>query len=520
VSEAYFASLLLTGGVCLGFAVHGLLLSRQSRSRRYTCLTLLALLEAAYCVTTYGYFRQLEPARALPWGRAICVFTPFITYVFADLVMDLTGRWQDRPRWFRRYQAMNLVFTCAFAAQVALDGWKGTALVLTGVVNTDLASRHRHQLEFAPLGQAWLAWVSFSFILFAVLLVRAYRTRRYLLSMVVGCVAYFAATIFDFGILTGRYDAYFVQHFGFFALVIGCWWVLAGQYELSLHDLENAVTRLEEQRRRLLISAPLVHQHKLEGIGALAAGVAHEINNPVQGIMNYAALLSRRLTDPAMREFAAEILSECKRVTDIVRALLSFARADEKQLGSASVRDAIDDVVRLLRASLKAEGIEVSVDAEADLPELHQGGARIKQVLMNLLTNARDALGSRSPRRAEEKRIHIAASTQLRGDEPWLVIELSDNGDGIEPGLLQRIFDPFFTTKPPGRGTGLGLALSQEFVTALGGRIECSTRRGEGTVFRVELPADPAAALATRPTDAEPHRRGDLEPRTADEPTG
>jgi len=519
VAEGYFASLLLTGGVCVGFAVHGLLLTWQSRSRRYACLTLLALLEAAYCVTAYGYFRQLQPALALPWGRTICIFTPFITYVFADLVMDLTGRWQDRPRWFRTYQAANLVFTCAFAVQVVVDGWRGTSIVLTGVVNTDLASHHRHQLQFAPLGQIWLAWVSFSFVLFAVLLIRAYRTRRYLRSMVIGCVAYFVATMSDFGILNGWYDAYFVQHFGFFALAVGCWWVLAGQYELSLHDLESAVARLEEQRRRLLISAPLVHQHKLEGIGALAAGVAHEINNPVQGIMNYAALLNR-LPDPAAREFAAEILSECKRASGIVRALLSFSRADDKQVGSESVRGLIDDVVRLLRSSLSQDGIEVVIEADPDLPELAEGAVRVKQVLMNLLTNARDALGSRSPRRTEPKRIHVAARTQRRDGKPWLIFELADNGDGIDPALLGRIFDPFFTTKPPGKGTGLGLALSQEFATALGGRIECSTRRGEGSVFRVELPVDGEARPATRRGYAEPPLVADLERRTADEPSG
>jgi signal transduction histidine kinase len=262
-----------------------------------------------------------------------------------------------------------------------------------------------------------------------------------------------------------------------------------------------------------------VHQHKLEGIGALAAGVAHEINNPVQGIMNCAALLNGRPTDPATRQFAAEILSECNRVTDIVRALLSFARADDKQIGSAGVREAIDDVVRLVRSSLKEDGVEVCIDVDADLPELQQGAARFKQVLMNLLTNAGDALRSRSPRRLEEKRIDIMARAQQRSGEPWLILELADNGDGIEPGLLDRIFDPFFTTKPPGKGTGLGLAISQEFVTAMGGRIECSTRRGEGTVFRVELPTDGTTRLAVRPEDAE-LRSADLEVGTVDEPTG
>ncbi|MGH7271206.1 MAG: histidine kinase dimerization/phospho-acceptor domain-containing protein, partial [Polyangiaceae bacterium] len=327
MTDVYFASLLVSGGVCLGFALHSWTLLRRSSGRSHRLLLVLSLLEAAYCMTAYAYFRELDPARALHLVQAICIFTPSITYFFGELVMELTAHSDERPRWFCIYQRVNLALIVAFSLLVAFDGWSGAHLV-TGLVATDLASRHRHRLTFPPLGEAWLMWVSVSFVLFSVLLYRGYRVRRHLLPIVLGCAVYFASTISDFGVLTNLYDAYFVQHFGFFALVTGCWWVLAGRYEASLGELREVVSGLEEQRRRLLISAPVVHQHKLDGIGALAAGVAHEINNPVQGIMNYTELLKKRVEDEVALWFVREILGECLKVSGIVRALLALSRND------------------------------------------------------------------------------------------------------------------------------------------------------------------------------------------------
>ena len=486
--EPYFASLLLTGGVCLGFAMHALMLARQSRQRVYGWLTLISLLEAAYCVVSAGFMREFRPSAAIHWGRAICIFTPFITYIFAELVMDLVGRGRRRPRWFRIYQRASLIATSAFAIQVALDGLLGTGLVLTSLVSTDLASRHIHRLSFTPLGEAWLGWVSINFVVFSVVLFLGYRTRRQLLPIVIGCVAYFAATISDFAVVTGLYDAYYIQHLGFAVLVLGFWSVLAGRYELSLLELNAVVGSLEEQRRRLDISPQLAHQNRLDGIGLLAAGVAHEINNPVQGIMNYAELLKKQTIDPQALAFAEEISHECTRVADIVQALLSFARSDDKQLGNVTVREMIDDVLRLTRSSMTAAGIGLQVEIAADAPDVDRGAQRLKQVIMNLLTNATYALGERDPKRSGDKLVRIVASREYSGGSVWLVIDAIDNADGIEPALMERIFDPFFTTKPPGRGTGLGLAVSQAILAADGGRLTCRSARGEGTSFRVEIP--------------------------------
>jgi signal transduction histidine kinase len=510
--KVYSATLLLSAGVCLGFALNALMLLWQSRQRRYAYLLVLSLLEAAYCATAYAYFLETQPLRALPFGQSICVFTPFITCVFADLVMDLTGHGDKRPPWFSAYQRVNVAATSAFALLALSDVWLGTHVV-TGNVVTDLASRHRHRLSFTPLGQGWLAWVSVSFIVFAVLLFRGYRVRRHLLPTIIGCGAYFAATISDFGILTDLYDTYFLQHFGFFALVIGCWWVLAERYELSLRELQSVVLTLEEQRRKLLISPPLVHQHKLDGIGALAAGVAHEINNPVHGIMNYAALLKRQVDDPVVGGFAGEILGECVKVTNIVKALLSFSRKDEGQIGGVSVRDIIEDVARLARHALATDGVRLQIEVASDVPEVSEGAQQIRQVLMNLVTNACDALSMREHSRRDEKTVRIVVSVREEGGMLWLIVDTIDNADGIEPVVLDRIFDPFFTTKPPGRGTGLGLAICQELVAVRGGRLTCQTVRGEGSRFQFDLPLGDAtrrASAGARPRPFDQRKKADL----------
>jgi signal transduction histidine kinase len=486
--ETYLASILLTGGVCLGFAMHALMLARQSRLRLYMWLTLISLLEAVYCVCIYAALRELRPDVALGWDRAICIFAPFIQYTFTELVMDLVRPGGERSRWFRLYQTLSLCLTSAFSIQVALDGIFGTGWVLRNTLSVDPTSLSLQRLTFAPLGQAWLAWVSISFVAFSVVLFRGYRTRRHLLPIVLGCVAYFAATISDFAVVTRHYDAPYVQHLGFAALVIGCWSVLAGRFELSVLELNAVVDSLEERRRTLGISPEHAHQNRLDGIGLLAAGVAHEINNPVHGIMNYAELLKKQTIDAQSLAFAEEISHECTRVAAIVQALLSFARDDDKQLGNVSVREMIDDVLRLIRSSMSAAGIDLRVDIAADVPEVQRGAQRLKQVIMNLLTNATDALCERDPKRAGDKLVRIVASRQANGGTTWLVIDTIDNADGIEPALIDRIFDPFFTTKAPGRGTGLGLAISQEIVAAYGGQLTCRSSRGEGTRFRLEIP--------------------------------
>lgn len=488
MSDWYFATLLVTTGACVGFALHAADLALQARGRSYIHLLALSVLEGAYCVVTYRYLRETSPVAALRWGQSICAFTPYITYVFGGLTITLTER---RPRWLVVGQKLNLVLTTAFAVGVVLDIVFQKEIVLRSFVETDLASAHRHRLLFTPLGLVYLSWVTIAFGSFAAMLFADPRSRRQSAPIAIGCGVYFAATILDFGIFVDLRDGYFFQHLGFFALLLGCWRVLGRRFEQSLIEQEAAVQRLEEQRQKLVLAAPLMHKQKLDSLGTLAAGVAHEINNPIHGILNYARLLERSLpVDTQERTFAQEIEREAKHVAAIVRNLLRFGRADETHAIAADVRELVDDTLMLVRGPLQKDKIALEVEVDEDVPELVCRTQQLQQVLMNLITNARDALNRRSPKRTDEKKIWVRVRKE--DERPgWVTFEVVDNGDGFDAELAERIFDPFFTTKPVGEGTGLGLSISHGIARAHGGMMSCDSRRGERTTFRVELPCTP-----------------------------
>ena len=500
MSDWYFASLLVTAGVCLGFALHALDLACQARGRSYVHLLALSVLEGAYCLLTYRYLSETSPARALRWGQSISAFTPYITYVFGALTFTLTER---RPRWLVMGQKLNLALTTLFAGGVVLDMIFQREIMVRSFLLTDLATEHRHRLLFTPLGTAYLLWVAIAFTCFAAQLFTDPQARRESAPIAVGCGLYFTATVLDFGIFVGLRDGYFFQHMGFFALVLSCWRVLGRRLERSILAQEEAVVRLEEQRQKLLLAAPVMHKQKLDSLGTLAAGVAHEINNPIHGILNYAQIMKRGLPqDTPERTFAEEIEREAKRVAEIVRNLLRFGRADESHAIAADVREIVNDTLVLLRGPLRKDMITLDVHVEDDLPELISRIQQLQQILMNLITNARDALNRRSPERTDAKTI-IVSVKRLPSKAGWVRFEVVDNGDGFEAEIADRVFDPFFTTKPVGEGTGLGLSISHGIARAHGGTLSCESERGLGTAFRVDLPCTPPGITPVDSHDAD-----------------
>ncbi len=235
-------------------------------------------------------------------------------------------------------------------------------------------------------------------------------------------------------------------------------------------------------------------QQRLEAIGSLAAGVAHEINNPLQGILNYAELIDERAEDPDLvREFTAEITSESQRVATIVRNLLVFARQDrDPTCEPVDVHALVDATLSLIQAGLRKDHVDVRVDLPADLPVLNCRRQPIQQVLMNLISNARDALVERYPGYDERKRISIRAQTFTPttgdGSEPWLRISVVDQAGGISEPTLARIFDPFFTTKSRALVAGLGLSVSHGIAREHGGELRVESELGVGSRFMLELP--------------------------------
>ncbi|MHB8521212.1 MAG: PAS domain S-box protein [Limisphaerales bacterium] len=246
--------------------------------------------------------------------------------------------------------------------------------------------------------------------------------------------------------------------------------------------------RLAQEREAM--EAQMRQQQKLESIGTLASGVAHEINNPVNGIMNYAQLIQDRLpAGSPLGEYASEILHETQRVTAIVRNLLTFARSDKQSHSRARIADIVEATLSLIRTVIRHDQITLTVDVPTDLPEVICRSQQIQQVIMNLMTNARDALNERYPGHAPDKLMLVSAHSLEKEGRRWIRVTVEDHGNGILPAIRARMFDPFFTTKPRDRGTGLGLSISHGIVKEHAGQLWFETELGKGTRFHVDLPA-------------------------------
>lgn len=262
--------------------------------------------------------------------------------------------------------------------------------------------------------------------------------------------------------------------------------------------LRDVTARNRSERERREYEGEVRHRHKLEALGTLASGVAHEINNPIQGILGFAQLIQGR-SDPAgdVNEFAGEIIVECGRIARIVSNLLAFARPDSDAQTPSEVAHLVLTTLSLLRPTLVKDGIAVETDLPDDLPAIACRGDQIRQVVMNLLTNARDALNARFAGADAGKSLRISARAFDEGGQEWVRIEVEDGGIGIAAEMLDRIFDPFFTTKAPDAGTGLGLAVSHRIVADHGGRLLVASEPCRFTRFSVELPVDAAPREAT-----------------------
>ena len=265
----------------------------------------------------------------------------------------------------------------------------------------------------------------------------------------------------------------------------------SGQCAELLAMVEDIDERVRARQERRALEARLLHQQKLEAIGTLAAGVAHEINNPLNGILNFAELLASRLGgDGPERSWAQSIVVEAERVGHIVKDLLTFSRYEKQSHSEAHMADIVRGILSLVGAVLRKDQIQVEVDVPGDLPSVRCRTQQIQQVLLNLLTNARDALNERYVGHHDDKRVAIRCREFHRDGRRWLRTTVEDHGAGIALDVAPRIFDPFFTTKPRDLGTGLGLSLSFSIVREHHGELWFETDQGNGTRFHIDLPVD------------------------------
>jgi two-component system NtrC family sensor kinase len=232
----------------------------------------------------------------------------------------------------------------------------------------------------------------------------------------------------------------------------------------------------------------LVSSEKLASLGKLAAGIAHEINNPLGGILIYASLMMEDLTQEDSRRGDLErIVQEASRCKEIVKSLLQFARQTEPKMEPTDINRGITDGLFFLENQALFHNIKIVKKLDPFLPLVRGNGSQLKQVFMNIIVNAAEAM-------VESGTLTIA--TSLSPDRKTVFVEFTDTGEGIAEENLTRIFDPFFTTKDVGKGTGLGLSTSYGIVEDHGGKISVRSKVGEGSTFTIELPVHPM----TQPT--------------------
>jgi len=237
----------------------------------------------------------------------------------------------------------------------------------------------------------------------------------------------------------------------------------------------------------------MLHVEKMASLGKMAAVVAHEVNNPLSGILTYAKLL-RKWVDSGQagrekREEAMQCLeliaAESRRCGELIKNLLSLSRTAPMNIQSTDLHAVVDRCLMLVRHQLDLGGVELQVKSAEDLPRVPCDPAQIEQVLIALIMNAIDAM----PRGG-----NLWLETQMNGDAGEIVIRVRDDGAGIAPDILPHIFEPFLTTKETGHGVGLGLAISRGIVERHNGSIEVESELGRGTTFTITLPSEPPDA--------------------------
>ncbi|MDZ4241929.1 MAG: ATP-binding protein, partial [Candidatus Omnitrophota bacterium] len=230
----------------------------------------------------------------------------------------------------------------------------------------------------------------------------------------------------------------------------------------------------------------LIESEKLSALGRLAAGVAHEINNPMTSILGYSQLsekmLSKESMDPASIrecfEFIKIVESEAIRCQSIVQTLLQFGRKKEQKMSLVDINQVVEASLVIAKFHIKRSSIEIQKDLAGGLPKTTADQHQLQQVFLNMIINARDAM--------ENSGGILRIST--RAQEGWISVKFADTGCGIPPDKIDEIFKPLYTTKGEGKGTGLGLSVTQDIIEAHQGAIDVESEVGKGTMFTIRLP--------------------------------
>jgi nitrogen fixation negative regulator NifL len=266
---------------------------------------------------------------------------------------------------------------------------------------------------------------------------------------------------------------------------------------LTVRDITERQAAEELQQK---LTGQLAQREKLAALGELLAGVAHELNNPLSVVIGHAVLLERA-ADPKVRERGTKLNDAATRCARIVKNFLALARQHAPERARVDVNALVREVVELLAYQLRMDNVTVTLDLSDRVPSLWADPHQLRQVLVNLITNAHHAVRETPADR------HVDVSTRFDADKLMLQLEVRDSGRGISREVEARIFEPFFTTKPLGQGTGLGLPICKGIVESHGGLLEVEGRPGTGALFRIWVPqgSEPQGAGADK---VQPARRG------------
>lgn len=255
------------------------------------------------------------------------------------------------------------------------------------------------------------------------------------------------------------------------------------QMETQIQCLKEANIELKEARDEVLRS------EKLSSLGRLAAGIAHEVGNPLGSILGYTGLLSAQVKhDSEAGDYLKRIESEISRISTIIRELLDYARSSPSNPSPVDINALVSETVGFFSHQKLTRGVDLKTHLAEDVGVVWADADQVKQVLINLLFNACDALDGPGQITIDTRRQpwpHATTTNRRQGE--CVEITVSDTGAGIPVSEHEKIFDPFFTTKPPGKGTGLGLAVSRRIVESFGGNLEVKSHEGKGSAFTIRL---------------------------------
>lgn len=290
-----------------------------------------------------------------------------------------------------------------------------------------------------------------------------------------------------FGVLsTGKEDRITLSCTTAFGATVNCDTSVVPLGQSEGGCVESLLVLMIDLTSQVELQRNLVQSEKLSAIGEIVAGVAHELNNPLTGILGYAQLLLTSQADPAIKTRLEHISAEAERCRRIVQNLLSFSRHYESEKALRDINDILSEVMLLREYQIRIDGIELEIVLAPDLPQVNVDSHELQRVFLNIINNAQQALST------IEDRARKLTITTFEKDHT-VRVRFEDNGPGISETIRTRVFDPFFTTKGVGEGTGLGLSVSYGVVRDHGGRVDLESKEGEGSAFTVILPVPHSA---------------------------